>query len=287
MLLNGVWNFSFDNGKTIKMPVPGCFDASGEFFSKRGKAEYWREIQCGGYVELHLEGIGLRGEIFWDDRKIGEEFTAYTPLTLRFNAGEKGIHTLKIICDNTIEETPESEFRRFYDFYGFGGIYRDVTLRELPETSFSYVKIIPADPFAGKVQLHVELDGPEKPFTAKLSDGSCFEFPGSGDFEFTLSNPKLWSPEEPHLYTLTLLCGEETYSTRFGLRSIESRNRKLYLNGKLEAQASAVPISYHGAMNHMAIGSLFRTLFKICDYFYGDIREIRLYGRNLPESEFL
>ena len=90
MLLNGLWNFSFENGKTIKMPVPGCFDAAGEFFSQRGKAAYWREVVCGGYVELHLEGIGLRAEIFWDGKKIGEELTAYTPLTLRFDAGDVG-----------------------------------------------------------------------------------------------------------------------------------------------------------------------------------------------------
>ena len=232
MLLNGLWNFSFENGKTIKMPVPGCFDAAGEFFSQRGKAAYWREVVCGGYVELHLEGIGLRAEIFWDGKKIGEELTAYTPLTLRFDAGEKGNHELKIICDNTIEETPESEFRRFYDFYGFGGIYRDVTLRELPETSFSYVKIIPVDPFAGKVQLHIELDGPEKPVSMQISNGQTIEFPGSGDFEFVIPEPELWSPEEPNLYSVTLSCGEDVYTTRFGLRSIESKNRKLYLNGK-------------------------------------------------------
>ena len=232
MLLNGLWNFSFENDKTIKMPVPGCFDAAGEYFSKRGKAAYWRDVECGGYSELHLEGLGLRAEIFWDEQKIGEELTAYTPLTIRFDAGKKGVHTLKIVCDNTIEEIPESEFRRFYDFYGFGGIYRDVTLRELPETSFAYVKVIPVDPFAGKVQLHIELDGPEKPVSAKLSDGSHMDFPGAGDFEFTVKNPKLWSPGEPNLYTLELTCGEDFYSTRFGLRSIESKNAKLYLNGK-------------------------------------------------------
>ena len=76
MLLNGLWNFSFENEKTIKMPVPSCFDAAGEYYCKRGKAAYWREVECGGYSELHLEGLGLRAEIFWDDEKIGEELTA-------------------------------------------------------------------------------------------------------------------------------------------------------------------------------------------------------------------
>lgn len=70
MLLNGLWNFSFENGEILKMSVPGCFDATPGFVCKRGKAVYWREVFCGGYTELHLEGIGLRAEIFWDNEKI-------------------------------------------------------------------------------------------------------------------------------------------------------------------------------------------------------------------------
>ena len=87
-----------------------------------------------------------------------------------------------------------------------------------------------------------------------------------------------------NIYSKTKLQAGEWYKIAV---VYDLKKLKLYLNGKLEAQASAIPISYHGAMNHMSIGSLFRTLFKTCDYFYGDIREIRLYGRNLPESEFL
>ena len=97
MLLNGLWDFSFESGKTHKMPVPGCFDTDPRYYCRRGRGEYFREVECGGRVELSFEGLGLRGEIYWDGEKIGEEPAAYTPLTLRFHAGERKNHILTLL----------------------------------------------------------------------------------------------------------------------------------------------------------------------------------------------
>ena len=129
MLLNGLWKFSFNDEAETELPVPGCFDACPQYRFLRGIGTYRKQVLCGGNVELRFDGLGLRAHIFWDGREIAFEPTAYTPLTLRFNAGNPGEHELKVVCDNTIDESPESKFRLFYDFYGFGGIYRNVELR--------------------------------------------------------------------------------------------------------------------------------------------------------------
>ena len=53
--------------------------------------------------------------------------------------------------------------------------------------------------------------------------------------EGNVSNPCLWSPETPDLYTLTAeLTGAVTYRrrTRFGFRSFEAKDGKLFLNGE-------------------------------------------------------
>ena len=140
--LNGMWNFTFEDGSKTILPVPGCFDASEPYRFRKGKGSYSRKVNGSGMMELTCDGLGLRADIFWDDRKIYSEVSAYTPLKICFDAGDDGEHELKIVCDNTIEDTPESEFRSFYDFYGFGGIYREITLRKLPETTFDYVRIL-------------------------------------------------------------------------------------------------------------------------------------------------
>ncbi|MBQ9338616.1 MAG: hypothetical protein IJS14_15100 [Lentisphaeria bacterium] len=239
--LDGLWQFTFEDGSRTMLPVPGCFDASEAYRCRRGKGCYSRSVEGSGRMELACGGIGLRAEIFWDGRKIHTELTAYTPFRVRFDAGGPGEHELKIVCDNTIEETPESEFRRFYDFYGYGGIYREITLRRLPETCFDYVRVLP-DPDRGMIGLHVELSGEPRPVKVSIDGEDSGLLPGSGDGEFAVPVPELWSPESPRLHRLSLDCGCDRYECRFGLRKIESRGGRIFLNGS--------PVKLFGVNRH-------------------------------------
>jgi beta-glucuronidase len=53
---------------------------------------------------------------------------------------------------------------------------------------------------------------------------------------------KLWSPESPNLHTVELKSGGRTVSARFGIRTVEAKNARIYLNGK--------PIYLKGANRH-------------------------------------
>ena len=231
MNLNGTWLFSFDGGPETEIQVPGCFDAAGPLQFRRGIAVYRRKVTCDGPVELSGDGIGLRAEFFWDDALVGTEAIAYTPFRFRFNAGSPDEHELRIVCDNTHQETPESCFRIFYDFYGFGGIYRPLQLRRLPETYFDTVRILP-DPSSGNIRLLIELGGPQCPVDATIDGTPVGTHPGSGETTFQVPSPRLWSPEHPNLHTLHLTCGTDSYECRFGLRSIEARDGRFFLNGE-------------------------------------------------------
>ena len=230
--LAGEWHFTFEDGSQTRLPVPGCFDVSDKYRFRRGKGCYSRTVSGSGMMELACDGLGLRAEIFWNGNKIYSETTAYTPFKVRFDAGCSGVHELKIICDNTIEETPESEFRSFYDFYGFGGIYREITLRRLPETFFDSVRVLP-DMETGCIDLQVTLGGKEQPLTVWIDHEICGKMPGSGSQTFRIASPRVWCPEEPELHCLRLECGGDVYECRFGFRKIEIRNGQFYLNGKL------------------------------------------------------
>ena len=231
ILLNPLWDFSFEDGSSTKLPVPGCFDIAEPYCFRRGKGSYTQNVRCSGMVELKCDGLGLRAEIFWDNKKIYSEVSAYTPFKVCFEAGENTEHELKIVCDNTIEDTPESEFRSFYDFYGFGGIYREITLRQLPSTYFDYVRILP-DADNGSIELHVELGGISREINVFIDGIHCGTMSASEDKNFQVPSPLLWSPDIPHLHNLQLDCGTDRYKCRFGLRKIEAHNGQIYLNGQ-------------------------------------------------------
>lgn len=65
------------------------------------------------------------------------------------------------------------------------------------------------------------------------------------------------------------------------------KNLKLYINRTLEGMANCPPKGYHESINHLTVGSLCGRVFKTNTFFKGDIRRIRIYGRNLGVNEFL
>ncbi|MCM1520098.1 MAG: DUF4982 domain-containing protein [Lachnoclostridium sp.] len=71
---------------------------------------------------------------------------------------------------------------------------------------------------------------------------------------FLIENPRLWSPDSPELYTATTTLSldsavVDTYTTRFGIRSIEYIPKKgFFLNGR--------PMKFRGVCNHHDLGPL-------------------------------
>jgi len=142
MNLNGIWDFHFAERKFPEdinreqiifdeiAIVPSCFDAAPVHLYRRGTGIYRKKILCGGRCKLELEGMGLRGSVWFDGKKIGDIFCAFTDSVFRFDAGDKREHEIVIFCCNLFEQTPETQFREFFDFYAYGGIYRNVLLIE-------------------------------------------------------------------------------------------------------------------------------------------------------------
>jgi beta-galactosidase len=64
-----------------------------------------------------------------------------------------------------------------------------------------------------------------------------------GDLEARIRSPRLWSAEDPNLYTLVLDDGDgDTVSCSVGFRTVEIRDRRLLVNGQ--------PIFVHGVNRH-------------------------------------
>ena len=70
--------------------------------TKRGTGIYRTYPVCGGTVKLELEATGLRGEVYWDGKKIAFLNQPYTPQILIFDAGKKGKHELIVTTDNFV-----------------------------------------------------------------------------------------------------------------------------------------------------------------------------------------
>lgn len=246
--LDGEWAFRFEEGKSIEkvsltnftatgtMCVPGCFDATGTLRFRRGTALYRRTFTLDTPLDeavLKVDGMGLRGQFVLDGKDLGVYPYPYARLEIPAGPLGTGEHTLLAAIDNRLDWRTMRLARTFYDFYFFDGFYRSVSIVEARPKVFVRTK----DLATGEVEIEVRWKG-EK---AK-SHEALVRFDGGKKAKVTLEdgrarvkvpNFKVWSPSAPNLHTLELaLAGERVVATRFGIRTVEAKSRKIYLNGE-------------------------------------------------------
>ncbi len=225
--------------------VPGCYDTAGELIGKRGVAVYRTAFEfASGRTRLTIGGLGLYARLYLDGVFLREVKTPYATITQDFDCSA-GEHHLAIVLDNRFDPARVPLFKPYYDFYGYGGIYRSVILESLPALRLERAPVRTLDLAAGRVQVTVECGGalaaevtlryrfdrsPEQTLTLPVQQGRA-------TFEAVVPDFRVWSPEAPHLHTIRLglvADGREvdTLVERFGLRTIAARGQDLLLNNQ-------------------------------------------------------
>ena len=239
LVLDGVWDFQWFDEEKPKFPmeltdvaaVPGCFDVAEPLCGKRGYAAYRKQVYAGGPVKLSIDGLGIRGEVYWDTQLIGTCEYAYMPEDFFFHAGEQGAHALTIVIDNRYNE----QFDPFFDFYGYGGIYGSVCIEMLPPKAVTQLLVATEDFCTGRVSIRAKA---EEHYSGKA--WVSFDTGGETEWEFSdgtmtcevcVPDFKLWSPERPYLHTLTLKTETDEVTQTFGIRLFTTQGRKILLNG--------------------------------------------------------
>ncbi|MES3023528.1 MAG: beta-galactosidase GalA [Pseudomonadota bacterium] len=207
----------------------------------------------GRRVSLEFDGIYRNSAVWVNGHYIGTEPSGYSgfryDITDYLNFGADNLVAVR--ADATVEEGW---------FYEGAGIYRHVWLTKTDPLHVAqwgtFVKTA-LDGARARIEVDVTVvnDGKSaQPFTLRQQvydpdgklvtqadqQGRSVRARGEGQFTAALSVPaaRLWSLEEPRLYTLktTLLRGAavlDTYDTRFGIRTVVfDRDKGFFLNGK-------------------------------------------------------
>ena len=251
--LDGIWEFRFEEGKSIEeaadpgfgaagaMTVPGCFDTMPEWYLKRGTALYRRVFTLPEPVAnawLVVDGMGLRGDFRIDGRPLGVRPFPYARLELETGPLAAGRHEVFAALDNRFDWATMRLARPYYDFYFHGGFYHGVSLvfdnRRLVVRTRDYR--------TGTVEIEAERFA-ERDFAATLLfDGRNEVAAEFRDGRATVRVPdfRLWSPDSPNLHTVAVkpatnhsspTTNHHSPTTKFGIRRIEARDRRIWLNG--------------------------------------------------------
>lgn len=126
------------------------------------------------------------------------------------------------------------------DFFRFSGIFRDVTLYRRPAVHAQDIRVttVVADDLASaEVRLQVALEGAAGTIAARLDGVGELAQGADGAFTVRFDDPRLWSPEHPHLYDLVVEVRDadgrltEVVPQRIGIRRFAIEDGVLRLNG--------------------------------------------------------
>ena len=142
------------------------------------------------------------------------------------------------------------------DFFRFSGIFREVYLYAVPAVHVRDLKIATplSDDFtSGEVRVSMEAIGQGRA-VCRLYDGerqigeADVSLPAEGEAVLPVDAPRLWSAEDPFLYSLVIDVYDasgaltETVTEQVGLRRFEIRDGLMLLNGRR--------IRFHGVNRH-------------------------------------
>ena len=244
--LDGSWEFRFEEGKPFEsaavvdfaatdvIPVPACYDMMPKWYMKRGTGLYRRTFDLAAPMKdavLVVDGMGVRAKFALDGKDLGLHPYPYARLEIPVGPLAAGSHTVVAAVDNIISWPRVKMVRPYYDFYLYGGFYHGVKLVEREPKVF----VRTLDYKTGKVEIEIE-NGGDSAATLAFDGGQEVNVKlSNGRAAVTVPDFRLWSPESPALHKVSInLSTSQPFnlSTRFGIRQIEAKDRKIYLNGK-------------------------------------------------------
>ena len=236
------WNFTLGDYK-CKVVIPHTWNTDDEVMKYRGTATYETKV----YIDdsnrsrnafLTFNAVYHTAAVFVNGKPVGTHTgSGFTPF--RLNITDAVIwgadNSIRVEVDNTHIDTmlPHGDD---FDWSDDGGIIRRVTLELLESGAIEYAHITEEiesmKDGLGCGTLHITTNT-SAPCKVKLYDYATGALVlTSSSLTIPFKNLKLWSCYTPSLYTVTIESAGDIYETRIGIRKIETKGTKVYLNGE-------------------------------------------------------
>ncbi len=255
VILNGEWSFSVTHGKRtvydgkIRVPFPPESSASGVCrITKKGDLlRYERKLRVDKGDDraiLHFGAVDNEAEVYINDKLVGKHTGGYLPFSFDItDVAARGDNKLTVLVrDDTARIYPygKQKHKRGGMWYTpISGIWQTVWLEYVPLSN--RITSLKTDTTLNSVTIYV-FGGESRRLIAL--EGKEYEFEGES-ITIDIESPRLWTPEDPHLYEFTVTSGEDTVHSYFALRTIGICHRggqaALALNGK--------PYFFHGLLD--------------------------------------
>jgi beta-glucuronidase len=235
--------YDFDHSAALQ--VPGDWNSQDpKLLYYEGTIWYKRNFKlmptAGKRYFLYFGAINYEAHIYLNGKKLGMHRGGFTPIQLEVTGklDPSGDNFVVVKADNTRHADAVPTINT--DWWNYGGITRDVFIAEAPGTFIKdyEVQLVKNDP--GTLMGYVQLAGSGKASQtvtlniaeAGLKQTLTTDTAGRATFRLPAKKLKLWSPQSPKLYAVTLASGADQVQDKIGFRTIATRGQDILLNGK-------------------------------------------------------
>lgn len=240
----GTWN----EGQNVS--VDWNYEGVGWYRRRFNLPESWQ----GENLRLKFLAVYLIADVWINGKYLGNHKGGYTEFSFDVSSLLQSENILAVRADNT--KRPYQVPGASIDWWNCGGITREVLLEKHPKVYLKKLHITPSEikdtSALVKVESWIEnILNKEKNLDIKAevlyenkvisaSEEKTVKIKDENSYKLTIKirDPKLWSPDDPQLYSLKFYWKLHesnnwwTFQDRFGIRKIETKGTKLYLNGK-------------------------------------------------------
>ncbi|KAA8636834.1 hypothetical protein SMACR_00262 [Sordaria macrospora] len=214
-------------------------------------------------VLIHFEAVDYEAMVHVNDHKLGHNVGGYFRFTVdatnALRKKEEGGNELQVLVRDTTDEpgsyTPHGKQTRTpsHIFYTpCTGIWQSVWMESVPVDNYVSDLEVAAD-MEGKVTMtvHSSSNASTSVKVSVLQDGqeiATTDASSDQEFSFQVTSPKLWSPDSPVLYNISVTMGDDQVTSYTGFRTISkgvvNGIQRPLLNGKFVFQFGPLDQGY-------------------------------------------
>jgi beta-glucuronidase len=225
----------FDEWAAEEITVPACWNlARPEWLMFEGAGWYARRFDWQGETPrlfLRVGAANYAARVFLNGRFLTLHLGGSTPFFVELTAHvRRGENHLLIQVEN--RRRPDRVPMHHFDWFNYGGLYREVDLLPLPAVFLRDLRIAWCD---DAITVGITLSNP-------IAAAARVTIPELGIVQdvpianghanaMIAAHPDLWSPATPHLYHVVVECDEDRVTERVGFREIVVCGEDILLNG--------------------------------------------------------
>jgi hypothetical protein len=262
--LNGQWDYAIADAAAarpesfagkILVPFPVQSQLSGVAAAVNDQQRLWYRrtfrapaLARGSRLLLHFGAVDWETHVFVNGTEVGTHSGGYDPFSFDITGAVKGSGNQELVVSvwDPTDKGPQPRGKQVLEpksiwYTAVTGIWQTVWLESVPEVHISDLEI-GSDAAAGTIQVTVHQAGAgSTPARVIVQDGSRTVGEASGaagqPLTVRVPQPKLWSPDQPFLYTLRVTLGRDQVQSYAGIRTIAVQRdpagvNRMFLNGK-------------------------------------------------------